>query len=90
MTNGFWFKDFAGEMELLQLKTVEIFVIAFLLLIIIVLDKFAYGRQTHMPEILSELPQGRRYVCFYLLAVAILIFGIYGPALESRLIYMGF
>ena len=77
-------------MELLQLKTVEIYVIGLLVLIIILLDKFAYRRQTHMPEILSELPQGRRYICFYLLAVAIVILGIYGPALESRLIYMGF
>ena len=90
VTNGFWFKDFTAEMEALQLKTVEIFVIALLLIIIIVLDKLAYGRQMHMPEIMAQLPQGRRYICFYLLTVAILIFGIYGPALESRLIYMGF
>ena len=77
-------------MELLQLKTVEIYVIAILVVIICVLDRLAYNRQTNIPEILAGLPQGRRYICFYLLATAVLIFGIYGPALESRLIYMGF
>ncbi|WP_026517554.1 MBOAT family O-acyltransferase [Butyrivibrio sp. MC2021] len=90
VTNGFWFKTFTEEMENLQLKTVEIWVMAILVVIISVLDRFAYNRQTNMPEILAKLPQGRRYICFYLLAVAIIIFGIYGPALESRLIYMGF
>lgn len=88
--NGFWFKDFSAQMELLQLKTVEIYVIAALVVIICVLDRLAYNRQTNIPEILAGLPQGRRYICFYLLATAVLIFGIYGPALESRLIYMGF
>ncbi|MDC7293471.1 hypothetical protein NXH67_08085 [Butyrivibrio sp. DSM 10294] len=88
--NGFLSGELTSQLELLQLKTVEICVIAVLVLIIALLDRYAYARQTHMPEIISELTQGRRYIWFYLLATAIFIFGIYGPALETRLIYMGF
>lgn len=88
--NGFLCRDFSAEMELLKLGGTELVVITVLVVIIVFLDKFAYDRQTHMPEVIAELPQGRRYIWFYLLVTAIFILGIYGPALESRLIYMGF
>ena len=56
----------------------------------IVFDVIAYRKDRHLPELLAELPQGRRYLCFYFLFMIVVVFGIYGPDLGVKPIYMGF
>ncbi len=88
--NGFLPKSFAGELETLQLRTVELIVMILLLVLITVFDNIAYKNRCHLPDLIIKLNQNRRFICIYLFVTAIFIFGIYGPSLESRLIYMGF
>jgi D-alanyl-lipoteichoic acid acyltransferase DltB (MBOAT superfamily) len=88
--NGFWCSDFAAEMDKLQLRPAELGVIIISLILTVALDKQAYKQQLNIPEIISNKTVGYRYIFLYLMVVAIFVFGIYGPALESRLIYMGF
>ena len=79
-----------AELETLQLRTAELWVIVIALIVTVICDSFAYNRQSNIPEIVAEKTAGYRYIFLYLMLVAIYIFGIYGPSLESRLIYMGF
>ncbi len=90
LTNGLQLKELSAQMELIELVNPEPRLIVFLIIVMIVLDIIAYKKGRHIPEIIAELPQGRRYLCFYALIMLVLIFGIYGPNLGVKPIYMEF
>ncbi len=78
------------QMELLELTTKEFRLIIILVIIMAVLDIVAYRKGKHIPELIAHLPQGRRYICLYVLIVTVVILGIYGPDMSVKPIYMGF
>ncbi len=89
-TNGLQIGEFSQQLELLELTSPETTIIPLLILSIIVLDIIAYKKNHHIPELVAQLPQGRRYLCFYVLFMLVLILGIYGPDIGIRPIYMEF
>ena len=90
LTNGIQIEKFSGQMETLELVSPETWIILISIIAMIILDVIAYKKESNIPELISNLPQGRRYLCFYILFMVALIFGIYGPDLGVRPIYMGF
>lgn len=89
-TNGLQFGEMQGQLKKLELVSPETKIILIFIAVMIILDVIAYSKNRHLPELIAGLPQGRRYICFYLLLVVVVIFGIYGPDLGIKPIYMGF
>ncbi len=90
LSNGLQLGELSAQMTRLELVSPETRIIALLILAMIIMDVIAYRKNQHLPEMLAELPQGRRYLCFYVLLIIIAIFGIYGPDLGVKPIYMEF
>ena len=90
LTNGLQLKELSAQMELIELVNPEPRIIVILIVVMIALDIIAYKKGQHIPELIAQLPQGRRYLCFYALIMIVLIFGIYGPDLGVKPIYMEF
>ena len=90
LTGGLQLGNFSGQMEKLELVSPETNIIVISIIAMIILDVIAYKKSSNIPELISDLPQGRRYLCFYVLFMIALIFGIYGPDMAVRPIYMGF
>ena len=90
LTNGLQIGSFPAQMELLELVDPEPTIILIMIAAMIMLDIIAYKKGQHFPEIVANLPQGRRYICFYVLVMIVLIYGIYGPDLGVKPIYMEF
>ncbi|WP_051525942.1 MBOAT family O-acyltransferase [Butyrivibrio proteoclasticus] len=82
--------SFAENMENINLVMIEMVVIIVSILCIAVLDRIAYNGKSNIPEMIASLTQGRRYIVCYLLLMILVIFGIYGPDISTRLIYMEF
>ena len=78
------------QLERLELVRPETGIIVLAIAAMVIFDVIAYRKDQHLPELISQLPQGRRYVCFYLMLMIIIIFGIYGPDLGVKPIYMEF
>ncbi len=90
LTNGLMLDELPGQLKRLELVSPETKVICVFIIVMIILDVIAYKKNCHIPELIAKMPQGRRYICFYLLLVVVVIFGIYGPDLGIKPIYMGF
>lgn len=90
MTNGLRLGKFTSDLSVIELKISEIIVIMVLVIIVMLLDYIAYRLDECIPEMISAKEQTYRYIVFYLLFVAVMILGIYGPDMGSRLIYMQF
>ncbi|MBQ3798488.1 MAG: MBOAT family protein [Butyrivibrio sp.] len=88
--NGLQLGTISEQLERLELISPEPWIIVIMIVIMIVFDVIAYRKDRHLPELLAELPQGRRYLCFYFLFMIVVVFGIYGPDLGVKPIYMGF
>ena len=82
--------SFTYQMERLEMALPELILIGILFVAMAILDSLAYRHKNCIPEMISVLPQGVRYVCFYVLVIVIFIFGAYGPDMGARLIYMNF
>ena len=90
LTNGLQIGSLSKQLEILELTSPETKIIPVLIFVMIVMDIIAYKKNRHIPELLAELPQGSRYLCFYILFMVVLILGIYGPDMGIRPIYMEF
>ena len=82
--------SFAENMENMNLVMTELVVIIVSIVVIAILDRLAYHNKSNIPEMIASTTQGKRYIAFYLLIMLIVIFGIYGPDISTRLIYMEF
>lgn len=88
--NGLGIQNLSEDLARIELKNIEIIVIIILTVAITLLDRFSYNRGVSIPELVAKQKQTVRCVVFYLLFVTIMILGIYGPDMGSRLIYMQF
>lgn len=87
MKTGMW-KQY---MELLHLNAVEVAVILTGILVIWLVDELCYRKKLHLPAMIQYQQNAARYLVFYMLIVAILIFGMYGPGYHAeQFIYMQF
>jgi len=79
-----------GAMQL-NLNDVEIAVIAVGIIVVMVMDYICNRKQIHLPELIQHRGNAMRYLIFYLLIIAIFVFGIYGPGYHAeQFIYMQF
>lgn len=77
--------------ELLHLNTVEFAVILTGILVILLADELCNKRKLHLPTLIQHRQNAGRYLVFYVLIVAIFIFGMYGPGYHAeQFIYMQF
>ena len=78
-------------MELLGLSAVEFAVILTGILVILLADELCNKRKLHLPTLVQRRENAGRYLVFYMLIVAIFIFGMYGPGYHAeQFIYMQF
>lgn len=91
LTTGPRFHSFRAEMAAIGMKDQEARLIVFLILVMAVMDITAYRKKCAVPEILRDRHYVIRYTAVLLLMLTMLVFGMYGPAFDSRrLIYMQF
>ena len=77
--------------EQLHLNTVEIVVIVAGILVIWLVDELCSRKKLHLPTMIQHRQNAARYLVFYMLIVAIFIFGMYGPGYHAeQFIYMQF
>lgn len=75
----------------LSLGKVEIAVIITCVIIVWAVDVLCNNRKLHLPTLIQQKQMGARYFLFYVLLVAIFIFGMYGPGYHAeQFIYMQF
>lgn len=78
-------------MQSLGLNTVEALVIVFGIAAVWAIDGLCNKRRMHLPVLIQYKKNATRYFVFYLLLIAILIFGMYGPGYHAeQFIYMQF
>ena len=90
LTAGLRLHTFAIEFHSVDLDRYEVGIIVVLLLIVYLFERIAYRAKMPVPEVLASRGYIIRYAAVFVLATAIIILGIYGPSLESRMIYMQF
>ncbi len=78
--------DMAGT----GMSGVQLIILALSVITVFICDLIASGRKTIMPEILIKLPELKRGITFVMLAVIILVFGMYGNHEVKGFIYGGF
>lgn len=84
---GMWYP----AIQALGLNTVEAVVIVFGIAVVWAIDRLCNKRQMHLPVLIQYKENAARYFVFYLLIIAILIFGVYGPGYHAeQFIYMQF
>lgn len=90
-TSGFHPAAWRQAAELLHLNGVEIFIIAVSVAIVWLADILCNRKHLNLPALIQRKENAARYLVFYLLFLAIFIFGIYGPGYqEGQFIYMHF
>lgn len=91
MTAGIRFHEFPTILNSLEMTDIEIAVIIIGILFIIVTDIISYRRNEPFPESIQHMQNFGRYLVFYIIIIALFIFGIYGPGYHSeQFIYMQF
>ena len=61
------------------------------ILVICVVDELCCRKKLHLPTMIQHQQNAARYLVFYMLIVAIFIFGMYGPGYHAeQFIYMQF
>ncbi len=79
------------SVEMLGLNAVEMAVILAGLLVIGMVDYLCNKKKLHLPVLIQYRPSAARYFVFYLLIIAIFVFGMYGPGYHAeQFIYMQF
>lgn len=91
ITAGFRPQAWERIIELLHLNPVEIGVTLVAILVIWVVDELCHKKKLHLPTMIQNQQNAARYLVFYVLLVAIFIFGMYGPGYHAeQFIYMQF
>lgn len=90
-TAGFHRETWHQTMELLQLGVVETALIVLGIAVIGAADALCNRKKCHLPVLIQQKQNAFRYFVFYLLMIAIFIFGIYGSGYHAeQFIYMQF
>ncbi len=59
--------------------------------VVLFIDEFCNARKLNLPVLIQKKENAARYFIFYLLIIAIFIFGMYGPGYHAeQFIYMQF
>jgi len=91
LTAGFQPGQWRQYVELLQLNGVEISVILIGILVVWLVDELCNKKRLHLPTLVQYKENVGRYLVYYMLIVAIFIFGMYGPGYQAeQFIYMQF
>lgn len=78
-------------LELLGLSMAEIVIIILGVMLVWIVDKWSDKKKMHFPFLMQQRTYSVRYFVFYLLILAIFVFGIYGPGYQAeQFIYMQF
>lgn len=90
-TSGIHPESWNQAVEMLQLSTVEIALIILGIAVIWLIDELCSRRKLQLPVLIQYKQNAVRYFVFYLLIIAIFIFGMYGPGYHAeQFIYMQF
>ena len=77
--------------EAVQIGGVEALVIVCGIAVVLSIDELCNARKLNMPVLVQKKENAVRYLIFYLLVIAIFIFGMYGPGYHAeQFIYMQF
>lgn len=91
LTSGIFFGQVQSTREILGLSGVEILVIGLAILLVFLMDGMCNRKRMHFPFLVQQEKNYMRYFVFYVLIIAIFIFGIYGPGYRTeQFIYMKF
>lgn len=91
LTAGFHPERWKDFWIMLQLSYVEAAVICISILLIWYVDELCSRKGMHLPFLIQQKRNSVRYFIFYLLLIAIFIFGMYGPGYHAeQFIYMQF
>lgn len=91
LTAGFYPSRWIQIMESLNLHAIELWIIGVSSLVIWLMDWICVRENMHLPVLVQQKTNGIRYLIFYLLFMAIFIFGIYGAGYHTeQFIYMQF
>ncbi|MBD5499984.1 MAG: MBOAT family protein [Lachnospiraceae bacterium] len=91
MTSGIRFHEFPVLLNSLGMTGIEMAVIIISIFLMIVSDIISYRQNEPFPELIQHMQNGGRYLVFYIMIIALFIFGIYGPGYHSeQFIYMQF
>lgn len=75
----------------LQLNEVEIALIILSICVVWGVDLYCRRKKLHLPVLIQQKQNAVRYLIFYLLLIAIFVFGMYGPGYHAeQFIYMQF
>ena len=90
-TAGFHFDSFLLSAQNLQFNLIELTVVIVGIVLIAVMDEICNHKKMHLPVLIQEKQNAVRYLVFYLLLIAIFVFGMYGPGYHTeQFIYMQF
>lgn len=90
-TSGIYLNNFHSTMQELSISGIEMAVIWAGIIVVGVIDWFCSRKKMNLPELIQEKQNAARYIIFYLLILAIYIFGMYGPGYHAEeFIYMQF
>ncbi len=91
LTAGFQPGMWRQYAELLSLNPVEMAVILAGIIVVWSVDELCNRRKVHLPVFIQYKENAGRYLVFYMLLMAIFIFGMYGPGYQAeQFIYMQF
>lgn len=91
LMTGFRPEQMERAMELLNLDIVEIVITISGIVLVWLADELSSRKRMHLPFMIQQRENTIRYIIFYLLAISIFLFGIYGPGYHTeQFIYMQF
>ena len=91
LTSGIYPGKWPEIVENLKLDGIEVFVIAIGIMVVWVVDEVCNAKKLHLPVLIQKKENATRYFIFYLLLIAIFVFGMYGPGYHAeQFIYMQF
>ncbi|MBQ3791273.1 MAG: hypothetical protein II800_10090, partial [Lachnospiraceae bacterium] len=92
LTAGLSEMKFSGELfELAQVEPIEMRIFLWSMLAVIVGDVLVYFRKKTLPKQLAAIPYPLRYLIWTVLALLILVYGVYGPGIDAaQFMYMKF
>ncbi len=78
------------NIALMEIGSIEIYIFIIAMLILIIADAMARSKGSDVAQLICDTGEIRRDLVFVLVAVIILVFGIYGETNAGKFIYMDF
>ncbi len=89
-TTGMRWHSYYAEKEVLELSPQNTWIIILSLLFLLGMDIISYRKKQPFPELMGQAGQVPRWALITLMVFVILVFGAYGPELNTAMIYMQF